>query len=93
MDKVVFRKFEDRNIIAIFPRIPGTSDPYTCESYMHIGQHGSCDPYYLVYITKLATPEEYAPLLEELRSIGYELDIKKRITKFDLEFRKQSIKE
>jgi hypothetical protein len=39
--------------------------------YAHIGQHSSCDPEYLKEC-KEATPQEYGPLLEELKSIGYD---------------------
>lgn len=85
---VVFRKFDDGAVIAIFPQELGTNNPYTCGSYMQVGQHGSCDPS-IVQITTLATPEEYAPLLRELQAIGYDdLIIRKRITRYDLEYRK-----
>lgn len=73
--KVVFRKFLGSDIIAMFPEL------YTAGgimSYMHIGQHGQADVT-TVWITKLATPEEYADLKEELESIGYNLDIRKKI--------------
>lgn len=69
---VIFRKFKEWDIIAIFPTIPGTSDQYTCQSYMHIGQHGSCEPTYLIQNTKPAKPEEYEELLQELINIGYD---------------------
>jgi hypothetical protein len=36
MDKVIFRKFEDDQIIAIFPEIPGTMSFHTCQSYINI---------------------------------------------------------
>ena len=78
---VVFRKFKDGEIIALFPDIPETY-PGDCQSYLHVGQHGAANYAYLVrYITTPATPEEYADLQEELTSIGYNLDIKKRITR------------
>lgn len=43
-------------------------------SYSRVGQHSSCHPDYLDLCTP-ATPEEYAPLKEELESIGYILNI------------------
>jgi len=89
--KVVFRKFKEGDIIALFPRLPGTNDPYTCSSYMHTGQHGSTDPG-IVNITELAKPTEYASLAKELRSIGYVLDIKSKITYDDMEYRRKLIK-
>ena len=88
--KVVFRKFKEGDIIALFPRLPGTNDPYTCGSYMHIGQHGSTDPG-IVNITELAKPTEYASLAKELRSIGYVLDIKSKITYDDMLYRKKLV--
>lgn len=70
--KVVFRKFRDQgDVIALFPEI----DQTMCMSYQHIGQHGGADYNRLVAgwdgLTVPATPEEYAPLLAELRAIGY----------------------
>ena len=89
--KVVFRKFKEGGIIALFPTEPGTSDPYTsCMSYQHIGQHGAADPG-IVSITKLATPKEYAPLAKELRSLGYVLDIRTKVTYDDMLHRKALI--
>jgi hypothetical protein len=82
---VVFRKFRGNdkwngfNVLAIFPEIPGDG-LYTCSSYMHIGQHGSCDPYALVGETDLATPEEYADLKKELEGLEYNLVVRRRIT-------------
>ena len=78
--KVVFHKFNDGSIIAIFPYDVGTSNPYTCDSYQSIGQHGACDPMLLVEDTTLATQSEYAALQEELESIGYELNVMQRIS-------------
>jgi hypothetical protein len=91
-DKVVFRKFKEGDIIALFPRLPGTNSPYTCDSYMHFGQSGSADPE-IVKITKPATPEEYADLAKELRSMGFELDIKTRVRYVDMLERERLIKE
>lgn len=77
---VIFRKFPDGDVIAIFPQIPGTMDASTCTSYMHIGQHGSCDPHHIIQTTVLATEEEYKPLYDELVSIAYDLKVCKRYT-------------
>ena len=71
MTPVIFRKFKDNDIIALLPTIPGDMNPNTCESYMHIGQHGSAD-LGIIYDTKLAKQTEYDDLLQELESIGYE---------------------
>jgi hypothetical protein len=75
---VIFRKFRDGDVIAIFPTLPGTNDESTCTNYMHMGQHGTCDPIGLTQTTKPATLEEYRELERELRGIGYNLDIIQR---------------
>lgn len=90
--KVVFRKFKDGDVIALFPRIPADISGYHCESYMHIGQHGAADPA-IVTRTKPATKTEYTPLLKELRSIGYrDLVIAMKITYADFKARKAELK-
>jgi len=40
------------------------------ECYAHIGQHSECSEEWFNE-QQPATPEQYAPLLEELKSIGY----------------------
>lgn len=79
---VVFRKFrasDGGDIIAIFPDQLGTNDPRTCGSYLHVGQHGACDPLFLMRETYTATPADYAKLKAELESIGYRLRVIKAI--------------
>lgn len=92
MQKVIFRTFKRGiaagEVIALFPELPGTRDPATCETYMHIGQHSPASVR-LVQDTRLATAEEYAPLFAELRGIGYDgLRIVKRFTYADYLARK-----
>lgn len=92
---VVFRiwpKREGGDVIAIFPELPGTMDPYTCQSYQTIGQHGSCDPSGLTNKLRLATSTEYAELMSELERIGYVLDVRKRIPSNSLDIRRTLIK-
>jgi len=85
--KVVFRKFDNGEIIALFPEIPGTNDVLTMSSYMHVGQHGSAH-LSVVSNTKLATEEEYSSLKNELENIvGYNLRVSQRITKKDAKTR------
>ena len=67
----MFRKWRNGDIIAILPTLPGTSSPYTCEMYEHVGQHGAGDPQSVIRKTKNATRSEYAALLKELHKIGY----------------------
>jgi len=71
MTPVLFRKFKDGNVIALFPTILCNTNVSTCLSYMHIGQHGNASVN-LIYETKLAKPDEYKSLLDELISIGYD---------------------
>jgi len=79
--KVIFRVITGRygkgEIIALFPEIANDSQG-NCLSYMHVGQHGGADYLYMIQTSKLATPEQYAPLLQELESLGYNLKVCKR---------------
>lgn len=80
MDKdiVIFRKWKDTGeVIAFLPTEPANYG--MCLSYMHIGQHGESDYYHLLDKTIPANPEEYNDLLQELISIGYDPDIKKKM--------------
>lgn len=88
MTKVVFRKLKDGQVIALFPQETASRDGYECMSYMHVGQHGSADPM-IVHDTKPATPREYAPLVAELLSIGYRLDIRKKFGRKDYNVRRE----
>lgn len=72
--RVVFRKFNDGEIIALFPQFTNKKR-YTIDSYMKIGQHGECDPL-IVHVTKLAKENEYKELLNEIKNIYHEYDIK-----------------
>ncbi len=77
---VIFRKWKDTgDIIALFPEMK--EERVLCNSYMHVGQHGSANYYRLVTAlhppTMPATSDEYANLLAELESIGYD-DLKVR---------------
>ena len=70
---MIFRRFKDGDIIAIMPTLPGTGDPFTCLSYQHVGQHGSCNPSHVVRMTAVARAHEYAELKAELTRIGYKV--------------------
>lgn len=72
--KVVFRKFKDGEIIALFPQFAHRKN-YTIDSYMRIGQHGEADPA-IVNDTKLASESEYESLLKEIKSIYHDYEIK-----------------
>jgi hypothetical protein len=78
-EPVIFRKFPNGDIIAMFPMISVDQIGYNCQSYMHVGQHGAASPQMVTKQTKLATPDEYAVLEDELeRVVGYDLRIIKR---------------
>ena len=88
MDKTIFRKFKDGEVIALFPQIADSIGGGLCQSYMHTGQHSSATPDLVVKLTKLATPEEYAELLAELEQIGYNPQPAQKFTYKDFEIRK-----
>jgi hypothetical protein len=74
-EKVVFRKFEDGEVIALFPE---TRTSRWIGSYMHIGQHGDATPDLLTELEP-ATEEEYKSLADGLKSIGYNLEITENV--------------
>lgn len=77
--KVIFRKYKNGEVIALFPKIPWNTHNYTTTSYMHLGQHGDTDYTGVIADTVPANFEEYQSLFRELQSIGYqELRIIKR---------------
>ena len=71
--EVIFRKFPEGDIIAIFP-FEEWDRKGNYSSYMHVGQHGGCSP---DLAKELVRPgeEEYQDLKEELESIGYNLEV------------------
>lgn len=92
MIPVIFRKFKDGQVIALFPLFTGTLDPATCGDYMRVGQHGTCDLRKVVSTTVLATVKEYSSLLKELISIGYEdLAVRSRVPSDAYSYRRDCI--
>jgi len=80
--RVIFRVFKGE-VIAIFPEILGDINFWNCSSYQHIGQHGSCDPNYIIRGGRPAKPEEYKGLKNELESNhGYNLKVVKKHTHY-----------
>ena len=74
--KVVFRKYKNGEIIALFPEM--VNGYFVC-SYMHMGQHSDADYSYVISITKPASEEEYKDLYNELTNqVGYNLRILKK---------------
>lgn len=75
---VIFRKESNGNIVAFFPyEIADLNGNISC--YAHIGQHSAASLEYYRG-TKPCTPAEYADLLTELQSIGYELITRKKMS-------------
>lgn len=71
--RVVFRKWRNGDVIALWPDSLHRGGYGFVMSYEHIGQHGGADYHGVVAATKPATPEEYADLLAELSGpVGYE---------------------
>lgn len=72
MTKVCFRWMEEHpEVAAVFPEIQWDNWP-TLACYCSYEGHGGCTADWVRHETRPATPEEYAPLLEELRRIGYD---------------------
>lgn len=92
--KVIFRKWpagKGGDLIALFPTLAGTvGDPWTCESYQTIGQHGAASVR-LTRDTLPAEPQEYRQLAQELSRIGYDLEIVKRFTPADERERRRQL--
>lgn len=63
---VVFRKFKDGDVIALFPELTNNRT-YRIKSYEHVGQHGEADYPEIIRCTSPAEPEEYYDLLTELK--------------------------
>ena len=86
--KVIFRKYSNGEIIALFFEEPGSNRVSECLDYVHVGQHGSANVWATVKDTKLAIPEEYKDLFEELtKNVGYNLKVCKRVSGNALDIR------
>lgn len=71
MNRVLFRAYRDESIVALLVDLPWSNDGYDVTSYMHEGQHAAVFYDDVIRYTRPAEPSEYAPLLEELKLIGY----------------------
>ncbi len=80
---VIFRKYPDGEVIALFPEEPAEVFGYSIGAYVHFGQHGAADYDYVVARTRLADPltdRDAAELRDELERIGYRLAVYRRRT-------------
>lgn len=74
--EVVFRKWKDGTIDALFPYL--TEFNYLVGCYSRVGQHGQADYDHVISKTSSATEDEYGPLKLELESLGYNVRVLKR---------------
>ncbi len=81
MDRVIFRTWRTNpgTVIAFLP--DNEANTGMVDSYEHIGQHGEAYYYGLIAKTRLSTPEEYQDLFEELKAIGYNLRVLRRLNR------------
>lgn len=70
LTKVVFKKFPEGDVIALFPD-EIFDQQGNIASYMHVGQHGAASPA-LIQELEDASVDEYAPLKMELESLAPE---------------------
>ena len=70
---VHFRKWPDGDIIALWS---DDNEPMInmISSYQHMGQHSEAHSSLLICLDK-ASKQEYTPLLNELKSIGYHVNV------------------
>lgn len=75
---VIFRvwKKEPKTVIALFPE--DMNNKGECQSYEKVGQHGGANYAHCMKSTTPSTPDQHLELFQELESIGYNLEIKKR---------------
>lgn len=92
MTPVIFRKFKDNGaIIALFPTLPGTRDPWTCCSYMPVGQHGAASVELFYEDTRPVAVVEHQSLFRELVGQGY--DDLRVYTRYQPWFTKERLKQ
>lgn len=91
---VLFRKArKGGDVIAIFPYDAASDDPYLCGCYVHVGQHGTCEPHGAINNTRLAKPVDYAALKAELERppCNYRFRVLKRYPRQSLDFRRAEL--
>ena len=78
---VIFRKWPDGSIIALFPTLADDRAGRSCLSYEHVGQHAKADLTGVIQSSKPTNENEYKALYEELMGLGYKLKVYRRATK------------
>lgn len=90
---VVFRRWRDGDVIALFPERATDPVGHYCDSFQHLGGHSAADPVAIVAQTTPATPDEYRELAEELTmGYGYNLAPRLKITSQMFQRRKKMAK-
>jgi len=76
-DIVIFRRWHNGDVIALFPEIPADRDGHYCMSYERVGQHGNADCHGVISLTDSADIDEpdVLDLFRELKRVGYNLKI------------------
>lgn len=78
--EVIFRIEKGGEVLAVFPFEIWSKNNYSLTGYAHNGQHVAADWLYIRDCTRPASEADAAPLLAELRAIGYDdLTVKKRL--------------
>jgi hypothetical protein len=92
---VIIRKWYGE-YIAIFPYEIADSSPYFCMAYMTVGQHSACMPDGIVTDSKHTNndeSEELKDFISELKRIGYDLEIRKRLPSNSIDVRRKKLQE
>ncbi len=89
----VFRVWRDSGeVIALFPEVASDPSGLLCDSYMHVGQHGSAAYADCIRASRPAARLEYAPLASELMHVyGYRLDVRRRASRLAYARRRQML--
>lgn len=73
---VIFRRWPDGSIIALFPSIPSDQSGIFCDSYERLGGHSGAAYEGVISRTTPASPKEYDALRRELESEPYNYQLK-----------------
>lgn len=90
VDVVVFRRWKNGGLIALFPELPADPTGNYCDAYEAVGQHGGADYHGVIQQTKPCSLNEAADLASELRTIGYRLKPMKRTSHVHHERRRKT---
>ena len=71
---VLFRRFAGE-VVALLPGFAGSPTLFECACYAHMGQHGSAHLGHVMRMSRPATPDEYASLMQEMTALGYDLTV------------------